>query len=147
MFLWYRNWWKSKFEYFIISTHLKRFSSWFLVGRITFELYNDICPITCKNFLYYCRSTDDKLSYKRCLFHRIVKNFMIQSGDFTQGKWLEITRQKKQIYIYIVCSTKDKRRQSHIIDVFFCFIFINFLFFCLISHSICVSIVVLFCVE
>ena len=76
-----------------------------------FELYNDICPRTCENFRCLCtgetrwrcgaqlqRVTSfvgekgrgltlyQKLTYKGCHFHRIVKRFMIQSGDFTEGR-------------------------------------------------------------
>ncbi|XP_062377737.1 NK-tumor recognition protein isoform X3 [Sardina pilchardus] len=62
------------------------------VGRIVFQLFSDICPKTSKNFLCLCtgekrtsKTTGKKLCFKGSTFHRIVKNFMIQGGDFTEG--------------------------------------------------------------
>uniref|UniRef100_A0A8D8ZV91 peptidylprolyl isomerase n=1 Tax=Cacopsylla melanoneura TaxID=428564 RepID=A0A8D8ZV91_9HEMI len=62
------------------------------LGRIVFELYSDICPITCENFRALCtgekgigKTTGKNLHYQNIVFHRVVRGFMIQSGDFSIG--------------------------------------------------------------
>jgi len=58
-------------------------------GRMRMELWADICPKTVENFRQFCtgefRRNNFPLGYKGCTFHRVIKDFMIQSGDFVNG--------------------------------------------------------------
>lgn len=59
-------------------------------GRIIFGLFGDLCPYTVRNFASLVlgnTTTSDGvvLTYKCSTFHRTIKGFMIQGGDFTQG--------------------------------------------------------------
>lgn len=61
-----------------------------LVGRMVFELYDDLCPKSAENFRCLCTgekgetSSGAKLHYKNTLIHRVIKGFMVQGGDFTK---------------------------------------------------------------
>jgi len=48
-------------------------------GRILISLNNKVTPKTSKNFSVLC----EKKAYVNSPFHRVIKNFMIQGGDFT----------------------------------------------------------------
>ncbi|KAM3218799.1 peptidyl-prolyl cis-trans isomerase CYP22 [Capsicum annuum] len=55
-------------------------------GRIKMELFADITPKTAENFRQLCtgefRKAGVPQGFKNCQFHRVIKDFMIQGGDF-----------------------------------------------------------------
>jgi len=58
-------------------------------GRVIMELYADIVPKTAENFRQLCtgefKQGGKPIGFKDCSFHRIIKDFMIQGGDFIRG--------------------------------------------------------------
>lgn len=55
------------------------------IGRIVFGLFGGVTPKTAENFKELTLSEDPTMGYIGSGFHRIIKKFMIQGGDFTRG--------------------------------------------------------------
>ena len=60
------------------------------LGRIEMELYAKVTPKTAENFRCLCtgekgigKTTGKPLHYKGVPFHRVIKDFMLQGGDFS----------------------------------------------------------------
>ncbi|XP_026480099.1 peptidyl-prolyl cis-trans isomerase cyp11-like [Ctenocephalides felis] len=54
------------------------------LGRLVFELYNEICPKTCQHFISICKGTHENgLCYEGTLLHRIVTGNCIHGGITT----------------------------------------------------------------
>ena len=59
--------------------------------RVVFELFDSTSARACENFRALCRgagtsrATGRAMTYEGCRFHRCVRNFMMQGGDYTHG--------------------------------------------------------------
>jgi len=52
---------------------------------VVINLYDDIVPLTCKNFRHIAKHGISGKTYNNSKFHRVINNFMLQGGDILNG--------------------------------------------------------------
>ena len=68
-----------------------------LIGRIVYELFKNLCPETCANFIALCTgekghssTTNTRLSYVNSIFHRVVVNGWVQGGGMSHNTMIPL---------------------------------------------------------
>lgn len=54
---------------------------WDKVVNVEIKLFDDIVPLTTKNFRTIAKKGINGIKYNGSIFHRVIRNFMIQGGD------------------------------------------------------------------
>ena len=74
-------------------------------GKIEFELYKNIAPITVENFRYLCVGNNNGMTYKGTYLNKIIKNFVIGGG--------ELKNSEKEKCIYGECFDDENFTLGH----------------------------------
>ena len=77
-------------------------------GNIKLELFDDKAPKTSENFKEYIKSG----YFNNIIFHRVIKDFMIQGGGFTKD--MQQKEQSKE-----QPKTEEKKKDDNVVDAEF----------------------------